>query len=376
LRAIDPLPPGEEEARDVLPNSFTESRGGAAGASYIWESGYVGLSYSGVDSRYGVVVDEDVTIDLEQRRWDVRGAFNEPFSLIKAINYKFSYSDYTHTEFEGDEVGTVFDVTGYEGRVEVLHQKLGLFEGGIGYQGQFTDFAAVGEEAFVPPTETTQHGVFVFEELALKPVRLQFGLRYDRVHHDSRGFDREEHEQGALTRSFNAFSASAGLVYTPVEPWVIAFSTVYTQRPPTQVELFSDGPHIATGSFEIGDPDLRKEGSIAFDLSLRRKVGRITGAVSLFYNRFNRFITALPTGEFSEEEDHDEEEEEGGHQTQHECAATIIGSGKVQLGDSAPLLAGPAGAALIGTVATLHPAWVPSVFSSACIFEHAPPALS
>ncbi|CAN5590986.1 hypothetical protein BH20VER1_BH20VER1_03070 [soil metagenome] len=63
-------------------------------------------------------------------------------------------------------------------------------------------------------------------------------------------------------------------------------------------------------------------------------------------------------------------------QTQHECAATIIGSGKVQLGDSAPLLAGPAGAALIGTVATLHPAWVPSVFSSACIFEHAPPALS
>ena len=303
LRRLEPL---EEEARGTLPNSFTESRGGAAGASYIWDGGYIGLAYSGLDSNYGTVAEEEVTIDLRQRRWDVRGAFNEPFAPIKAINYKWSYSDYLHTEFEGPEVGTVFDIRGYDARLEVLHQKLGLFEGAIGYQGQQTDFSALGEEAFLPAVETVTNAVFVFEELALDPVRLQFGARYDHISND-----RAENENfgPALARDFNAFSGSAGIVYTPVEPYVIALSIAYTQRPPTYVELFSNGPHVATNSFEIGNPDFGKEESLAFDLSFRKKVGRITGALSLFYNRFDGFITAQPTGEISE----DEEEDEHGH---------------------------------------------------------------
>ena len=73
---------------------------------------------------------------------------------------------------------------------------------------------------------------------------------------------------------------------------MIAFSAAYTQRPPTYVELFANGPHIATNSFELGDPELGKEHSLAFDLSFRKTAGRVTGAVTLFYNRFADFITA------------------------------------------------------------------------------------
>ncbi len=304
LRRIAPLEPGEEEARGTLPNSFTESEGGAAGASYVWDKGYIGAAYSGIDSRYGTVAEEEVTIELEQRRWDVRGAFNQPFAPIKAINYKWSYSDYTHTEFEGPEVGTVFEIDGYDARLEVLHEKLGVFEGAIGYQGQHTNFSALGAEAFLPPVETTSNAMFVFEEIAFDPVRLQFGARYD---HQSN--DRAENEifGPSLTRAFDAFSGSAGLVYTPVEPYVIALSVAYTQRPPTYVELFANGPHIATNAFEVGDVGLGKEDSLAFDLSLRKKTGRITGSLSLFYNRFSDFIVAKPTGEFSGPEEEGEE---------------------------------------------------------------------
>jgi hypothetical protein len=63
-------------------------------------------------------------------------------------------------------------------------------------------------------------------------------------------------------------------------------------------------------------------------------------------------------------------------QAQHECAVTILGSGKFQLADSAPVAAAPAAAVPASTVAPLHPVWVPPVFLRACIFEHAPPALS
>jgi iron complex outermembrane receptor protein len=135
-------------------------------------------------------------------------------------------------------------------------------------------------------------------------VRLQFGARYDHQANDRAG---TEIFGPSLTRDFNAFSASAGIVYTVSEPYVIAFSAAYTQRPPTYVELFSNGPHLATNAFEVGDPDLGKEESLAFDLSLRKTSGRVTGSVSLFYNRFSDFITAEPTGEFSEGEEEGEE---------------------------------------------------------------------
>jgi iron complex outermembrane receptor protein len=99
-----------------------------------------------------------------------------------------------------------------------------------------------------------------------------------------------------IGREFNAFSGSAGIAYTPVENYVITLALSYTQRPPTYVELFANGPHLATNAFEIGDPNLNLEESFGLDLSFRKKVGRVTGAVSLFYNHFDNFIRLGPTG--------------------------------------------------------------------------------
>ena len=294
LRELEPLAPGEEEEKDVLLNSFTESQGGAAGASYVWESGYFGVAYSGIDSLYGTVAEKEVTIDLEQRRWDARGAFYKPFTPIKSITYKFGYSDYTHTEFEGPEVGTVFAIEGYDGRIEVAHEKLGLFEGVFGYQTQRTDFSALGEEAFLPPTRTDTNSGFIFEEIGLGAVRLQFGGRYDRQTSET---ETNPDFGPGLRREFDAFSSSGGIAYDFNEQYTVALSLAYTQRPPTYTELFAAGPHLATKAFEIGDPNLDLEESIGIDLSLRKKTGRITGAISVFYNRFDNFINLAPTGE-------------------------------------------------------------------------------
>jgi iron complex outermembrane recepter protein len=283
LRAQDPQP---DEARGTLPNSFTESDGAALGGSYIWDHGYVGLSYSGIDSLYGTVAEEDVTIDLRQRRWDLRGAFYQPSSWIREINYKFSHSDYDHTEFEGPDVGTRFLIDGYNARTEVLHEKIGRFEGAFGFETQANEFSALGAEAFLPAVDNRTHSVFAFEEIKLDPVSLQFGLRYDR----------QTNKTSALDLDFDAFSTSAGIVYQPVEDYALSLSLGYSQRPPTYVELLADGLHVATGTYEIGDPTLENEDSLSLDLSLRKNAGRVTGSVSAFYYRFDDFISLQPTG--------------------------------------------------------------------------------
>ncbi|MES2660932.1 MAG: TonB-dependent receptor [Verrucomicrobiota bacterium] len=293
LRKSDPLPPGEKDARGTLPNSATDSKGAGLGGSYVWDNGYLGFSYSGVDSHYGTVAEPDVTIGLHQRRWDMRGAVYTPAPWIKEVNFKLGYSDYDHTEFEGSAVGTKFLIDGYNGRIELLHEKIGSLEGAFGVESQYSEFSALGAEAFLPPVDNSMNAVFFFEEIPLDKFRLQFGARYDHQTNDTQtsaafgpGVDRE----------CDAFSSSAGIVYTPVEDYAVALSVAYTQRPPTYVELFADGPHVATGTYEIGDPDLGTEDSLSVDLSVRKRTGRVTGSVSGFYYRFNDFISNQPTG--------------------------------------------------------------------------------
>ena len=60
---------------------------------------------------------------------------------------------------------------------------------------------------------------------------------------------------------------------------------------------------------------------------------------------------------------------------QHECAITIAESG-IESGDAPLTSARPESATLFATVPALNPIAVPSLFLSACAFEHAPPALS
>ncbi|MFT3992112.1 MAG: TonB-dependent receptor [Luteolibacter sp.] len=282
---------GDDGALGYIPNSFSDSQGAAAGVSYVWDKGFIGLSYSGLDSNYGTVAEEDVTIDLEQRRWDLRGAFREPTEWIKEIAFKGSYSDYQHIEFEGSEPGTVFETNGYNARVELKHEKIGGVEGAVGVERQDTEFSALGEEAFLPSVDNVTNSVFVFEELPWNNLTLQFGARYDRQTNET-----SEHDL-----SFDAFSTSGGIVYNPTKDYAVALSLGYSQRPPTYVELLADGPHVATGTYEIGDADLGKERSVSIDLSVRKKTGRVTGSAGAFYYRFQDYISLQPTG--AEEDD-------------------------------------------------------------------------
>jgi iron complex outermembrane receptor protein len=68
-------------------------------------------------------------------------------------------------------------------------------------------------------------------------------------------------------------------------------------------ERHADGPHAGTQSFEVGDPDLASEVSTGMEVSLRRRAGAVTGAVTLFANRFRGYIFERPTGEVAVEHD-------------------------------------------------------------------------
>jgi iron complex outermembrane receptor protein len=77
----------------------------------------------------------------------------------------------------------------------------------------------------------------------------------------------------------------------------VGVSLARSTKLPNAEELYSDGPHVATQTFEIGDPTLDEETSLGLDVSLRRQSGRFTGELTLFANRFDDFIFQSLTGE-------------------------------------------------------------------------------
>jgi len=294
LRLLDPLPPGETEARDRLPNSAGKADGGAAGLSYVWDKGHVGAAVSGFNNVYGTVAEEDVTIRLHQRRVDLAGDFIAPSEKISKITYKLGLSDYRHTEYEGLDAGTVFNNRGYDGRVELLHAPLGRFEGAVGLETQRSDFSAQGDEGFLPRTSSLANSGFLFEEINLDPVRFQLGGRLDL---QAVAAEADPGFGPAGSRDFVTGSGSTGAVYTFLDDYAAALSVAYTQRAPNYQELYAGGPHLATAAYEVGNRALGIESSVGVDFSLRKRAGRVTGSIGAFYNRFDRFITLSPTGQ-------------------------------------------------------------------------------
>jgi iron complex outermembrane receptor protein len=301
----------EEEVFGTLPNSAIESEGGSVSAALVGRQGFMGLAASGFDTLYGVpgghghaeeggehveeggeehVEEGPVRIDLDQRRLDFRSGYTQPFGAFRAAKLRFGAADYQHVELEGDEIGTTFNNDAWEGRLELLHKPVGPLSGSFGAQLLSRDFEAIGAEAFVPPTETRAWALFAFEEVGAGALKGQLGVRYEHQDADALG-------DSPLSRSFDGLSGSAGFVWSGDHGIGLALTLARSVKVPNAEELYSNGPHIATRSFEIGDPNLEKETSLGLDLALRKRSGRFTGQVTLFGNWFDKYIFEELTGE-------------------------------------------------------------------------------
>ncbi|MGQ0522336.1 MAG: TonB-dependent receptor [Betaproteobacteria bacterium] len=300
LRARDPQP---AEAHGRLPNSASVSHGGALGGSLTWNRGHLGVSYSGLDRRYGTVAEPDVTIDMRSTRFDVGGELREIGRAVEAVKFKLGHTDYRHDELDLGVTATTFRNKGYEGRLEAQHAAIGPLRGAVGVQASRSDFSALGAEAFVPPTESEARAVFLFEELALRrDLKLNFGVRRERTAIASAGGGPVDPGSGAprfgvaQSRAFNANSGAIGAVYNLTPAVAMAVNGSHTERAPTFYELHSNGPHAATGAYEVGNAAFNRETTRSIDAALRVRSGPHSGSIGLFASRVRNFIGLFGTG--------------------------------------------------------------------------------
>lgn len=302
----------ESEYDDILENTFVNSHGYNTGLSYITDNGFWGLSYSDLSRNYGIPGhsheeeeqddghDEEnheggVSIDLEKSVFNIKGKHefgeNNLFRMLKAF---YTSTDYQHAEIEGDEIGTVFKNDGSELRLELTHKSIAGFSGVWGLQSSNRKFSAIGDEAYILPSETQINSLFLIEENDFNNWHGEFGLRYEK--------------QSIVTDRYadiddSAFSVSLGATLSLNDNWTLPVNLTSAQRLPTAEELFSNQsgaeeliPHAATGTIEIGNPDLDSETANNFDIGLRYRTDNFSANLAVFYNRIDDYIFLQSTG--------------------------------------------------------------------------------
>ncbi|HZX81210.1 MAG TPA: TonB-dependent receptor [Lysobacter sp.] len=299
----------DEPARGVLPNSALRTDSAALGLSWIGDRGFVGIAQSLYGTRYGIPAEahshahehgtEDdhgdsageeahgeapVHVLLDQQRTEVRAGLDRigPFDTARL---KLARTAYTHTEFEGDEVGTVFDNDTTEARLELGHRAVAGWSGAFGAQWSSRDFGAVGAEAFVPSSTSTDAGLFWIGRRGFGAISAELGLRHDRNRIDVDG-------AAAIgpDRDFGTTSASAALRWDATPTLHLSFGVDRAQRSPTAEELYSSGLHVATGSFEIGNPALDVETANRAEVGVHWHRGQLKLSASAYAVRFDDFI--------------------------------------------------------------------------------------
>lgn len=300
---------------DRLAGSDQDTSAGSVGLSWIHDrGGYTGIAVTRTRSRYGIPGhshgydechvhgdhlhcddhdghhhgDEEAEapprVDLKSQRIDLRGEYAQPFTGIERISWRAGFADYRHDEIEHDEIAATYKNRGRDLRLEVAHAPIGGWEGVVALQAGQSDFRTSGEERFMPSALTRTQGLALLEAYETGNWRFELGARYDRQR------IRPDNTAPAYGASGASFSAAATWQFAP--QYALSVSLTRAQRMPSAQELYADGVHLASNTYERGDASLGKETAHGIDIGLRKTEGDLTFNVNVFHNEVRDYIYA------------------------------------------------------------------------------------
>ena len=319
--APDYVHEGEKERR--VDNTFAKGQTVNVGLSWIYDRGFTGISYSNRQDQYGLPGhsheyeschlhglslhcgehdhDEDghdhddhdhdhaheagPWIDLKSERYDVRTELDDPFAGFKKLRAQASYTDYQHDEIEEDTISTRFKNKGYDGRLELVHNPLGAWEGVIGTQYGQQKLELTGEEAFLAPNTTKKWSVFALEHAQLNDVHVELAARVDQQKIDIDDSSKKDFDG-------SAFSVSGAANWEFAPNYKLSLVTSHQERLPLAQELYADGGHFATNTYELGNDQLSKEKSNNVELGFHYDDNTFDYHVHVYHNWFDDYIYA------------------------------------------------------------------------------------
>ncbi len=296
----------------TVESSSTRSVNGQVGLGWYGDRTFVSAGFKADDGIYGVPfaaqfeaeedgegpaaategAEERVQIEAQRQAFDLTWGLRRIGPAIESFRLSLNVTQWSHDEVgvAGDDrtIGTQFDQGQFIYRGVFEHKKRGPLTGRFGFWGLLRDYDVAGDEALSPPVDQDAVAVFGLDELEYENVKFQFGGRLERNSYDPIGLP---------MRSFTGGSAAAGVHADVWKGGALVVNYAHTYRAPALEELYNNGPHIGSLSFEVGDPALGAETGNGVELSLRQQGGPARGELNLFYYGFSDFVFPFATGE-------------------------------------------------------------------------------
>jgi len=283
----------EREDKGKLVNSDVDTDNYAIGGSFINENYLFGLSFSKLDSDYGLPgghghhdgggEEAGVRVDLKQNRYDTHLEWFQPFANIESILLRSTYNDYKHNELEGDAriIATTFNNESRDTRLEFVQHFNEQQHNAFGLHYIDREFSSLGEEAFIQPVDEDRIGIFAITKNTFSQWDIELGARYDHTDYDA---------ETAHDKDFSTASISIGLINYVNEDTEISFSAGLSERAPHNAALYAEGAHLATATYETGNIDLDHETSYHFDIGIHRQIHLFDWQLNAFYNYIDKYI--------------------------------------------------------------------------------------
>jgi iron complex outermembrane recepter protein len=310
------------------PNSAMQADGASIGGSYIFTGGFIGAAITQNDSLYHVPgidgADHDTRIDAHQTKITMKGEYRPDAAAIDAIRLWAGATDYRHNELGladpndpfSDGVRQTFTNKEQEARVEVqmmpFNARFATVTTAFGLQGGHQELTAPSPDdpgslfnGLWNPNNNNRVAGYVFNEFQFSATtKAQIAGRIEHVdlHGSMPNFPADFLPDGnpqvniARNPSFTPVSGSIGLLQDLPYDLVGSITAQYVERAPKPAELFSRGAHDATGTFDIGNPNLTIETAKSVEIGLRRATGPIRFEATAYYTRFDNFIFRRLTG--------------------------------------------------------------------------------
>lgn len=319
------------------PNSAMQASGASVGGSYIFHGGFIGAAITQNNTLYripGIEPSENQTrIDARQTKFTAKGEYRPDATAIDAIRFWAGATDYKHNEIGladpadlfSSGVRQTFTNREQEGRVEVqmapFNARFAAVTTAFGLQAGHQELTASSPDdpgsplsGLFDPNKNSRVAGYAFNEFKFSDsTKAQIAGRIEHVSLNGTTpsfipelFDLNANPGDigpptARNLNFTPKSASIGLIQNLPGELVASVTAQYVERAPKPAELFSRGPHDATVTFDIGNPNLGMETAKSIEIGLRRATGPLRFEATAYYTKFNGFIYRRLTGNTCED---------------------------------------------------------------------------
>lgn len=302
LRKTDDLYAGGKK----LENSNIETQDYSIGSSYFIDKNRLGFGISEFSTKYGIpggfvgAHPKGVDIDMLKRTIDAKGLLHFHGDMVDNAEINISRTYFKQTEYESNgSVGSQFVIKNYFGALKFNGFKNeSIEENSFGLNFQIKDFEP-GGYVFTPKTSSLSLSPFYFIDFNIGNHYLQAGVRYS---YDKYTPDKIELNSkiGVIDeKEFHSLAASISIMNKIGDSFFAGVNFSATSRAPALEEVFSQGPHLAAYSFEVGNPNLKEEYGFGAEIFTYVKSEAIYSMFNIFINELPYYIAARNTGKIN-----------------------------------------------------------------------------